>query len=186
MSSFFAAVEKADRAWKKFGAWLALFGSFLLMASVWLVVADVTGRYVFLKPIIGATESLTLALPYVAFLAMAYTLAQGGHVRVTLLFDRIPRTARLLVDNFTCLVALLFLGIITFYGSMFFWESFEVNEEMMAQIFLPAWVGKFSLPLGFAIFGVQFLLRLLMNFGRLSGDIKEEEVVSEELLAASS
>ena len=172
-------ITRLDAFWKKFGHKLANISCGILILASVLVVVDVFLRFVFRQPIPGATESLAIALPYVAFLSMSYALARGSHVRVTILFDRLPRKIRLWADNFTCLVAIAFLGILVSFGWLHFWESFIVNEEMMAQVFIPAWLGKFAMPLGIFFFFSQYLIRLFLNFGRLAGKITTEEVAEE-------
>ena len=179
MKDFADTLTGFDAFWKRFSHKLANISCGILILASVAVVIDVSLRVLFLQPIPGVTESLAIALPYVAFLSMSYALSRGTHVRVTILFDRLPRKIRLWADNFTCLVALAFLGILVSYGWLHFWESFMVNEEMMAQVFIPAWLGKFAMPLGIFFFFAQYLIRMFMNFGRLAGTITTEEVAEE-------
>lgn len=179
MKDFADTLTRFDAFWKRLGGKLANISCGILILASVSVVVDVTLRYVFRSPIHGATESLGIALPFVAFLSMSFALSRGSHVRVTILFDRLPRTLRLWADNFTCLVGIGFLGVLVYFGSLHFYESFVVNEEMMSQVYLPAWLGKFAMPLGFFFFFTQYLIRIFVNFERLAGRIEEEEVYKE-------
>ena len=159
--SFVDSVEKADRFWRKLGRVFAIFGGLAMIFLTFLVVVDVTLRYVFNKPIPGATEGTELILPYIVFLALSYTLAKGGHVRVSILLMRLDRGPRMVVELIDCIIGMAFFGALTYYAWIHFWESFRILEFMMAPVKLPWWVGKFSMPLGFFAIFVQFLLLAL-------------------------
>jgi len=70
--------------------WLAAF--FLFMIGL-LVLAQVFGRLVdFLIP--SADDFARLCLAASSFLALAFTLRRGGHIRVNLLIDRVEHLYR--------------------------------------------------------------------------------------------
>ena len=133
-----------------------------------LVVVDVAFRYMFNSPIPGATEGTELILPYIVFLALGYTLATGGHVRVTILLSRLGRISKQIAELIDSLIGMAFFGILTYFAWVHFWESFVILEFMMAPIKLPWWVGKFSMPMGFFVIFVQFLLNALKAGSRFS------------------
>ncbi|MFC2001824.1 TRAP transporter small permease subunit [Chloroflexota bacterium] len=181
MRNFATIILKVDAFWQRVGRTLAIIGSAVLIFATFLVVADVSGRYLFLHPIPGAVESMAIYLPYITFFSMAYALGLGRHVRVTLLFGRLPPKLRLSADSLACVLGIFFLSVLIYYSWRQFWYSAAVNEALTAQIYLPAWVGKFAMPVGLFAFLIQYLLRLLGNLGYLTGKIKVAENVTEQI-----
>lgn len=164
-------IQKADSFWRRVNRRAALISTVVLLVMMLLVVFDASGRSVLRMPIPGAVEGTGLLMSYIVFLALAYTLVIGGHVRVSLLLDRLPTHSRLGAEVFTCILGVAFFGILTYYSWMHFWESFVIREFMMAPIKLPWWVGKFGMPVGLFIMSVQFLLLLLGYLTKLvTGD----------------
>jgi len=154
-----AFMKEGDFFWRKLNKVLAIISGAATLALILLVVLDVSLRYLFDQPIPGGNESTELLLPYIVFLAMSYTLAAGGHVRVSIVLDRLPPRFRYAAEILDSVVGAAFFGILTYYAWLHFWESLIILEFMMAPIKLPWWVGKFAMPVGlFAIF-IQFILK---------------------------
>ena len=64
---------------------IQLFLGLLLIASVFLIVANATGRYVFLAPIIWAEEVLGYVLVWTVYLGSVLVTWDGGHLKMDLL-----------------------------------------------------------------------------------------------------
>jgi len=146
---------------------LTLTGAVLVFLTV-MIFVDVCLRFLFNAPLPASAESTELMMPYIAFGALAYTLASGTHIRITLLIDRMSRRGKASLEVVTSLFGFLFCAYLTYKGWIFFWESFAIREEMLAIIKLPWWAGKFALPLGMCFFTLRFLFNfILVLTGRL-------------------
>ncbi|MBA7657392.1 hypothetical protein ES703_65329 [subsurface metagenome] len=161
MRGLLGIIRKADGFWRRVNRVAAIISAVVLLGMMLLVVCDALGRSVLLMPIPGAVEGTGLLMPYIIFFAFAYTLVVGGHVRVSLLLDRLPARFQLRAEVLACIIGVAFFGILTYYGWIHFWESFVIREFMMAPIKLPWWVGKLAMPIGLFIMSVQFLFLLL-------------------------
>lgn len=153
--------------WERVGRVLSLIAGAVLLFVTLLIVADVLSRWLLGKSISGATESTELFLPYVVFFGFAYTLATGGHVRVTLIFGRLRGRLRLWAEILACVSGLFLCGPLLYFSWLHFWESFVIREYMEAAVKLPWWVGKLAMPTGLFVFFIQFLLLLGLNLARL-------------------
>ncbi|HEY0213963.1 MAG TPA: TRAP transporter small permease [Paenirhodobacter sp.] len=71
----------------------AVCGS-MLVAMMGLTVCDVIGRYVFGRPITGATELTEMMLVGVIFLGLTAVSLDRDHVAVDILTDRLPQWAQ--------------------------------------------------------------------------------------------
>ncbi len=77
-------------------AYSAIIATFVIMC---LTTADVLGRYVFNRPIIGAYEiTENYLMVSTVFLAVCYAYRGGSYIRVTFFLDRLPRQLRVAVN----------------------------------------------------------------------------------------
>jgi len=137
-----------------------------------MIVVDVFGRFVFNRPLPATVDMTELVMPYIIFICLAYTLATGGHVRVSLLLDRVPPRARAGFEIFVSIVGFVVFGLITTWAWFHFWHSFLIREQMLAPIYLPWFMGKLAMPIGCALFSIQFLIQLMQALSHISTKIK--------------
>ena len=128
-----------------------------------MIVTDVFLRFVFNHPLPASWEISEICMPFIVFFPFAHTLRIDGHVRVSLVKDRVPEKVRLGFDLFAQIVSFLICAILTYYSWGRFWESFKMDEEILAAIRLPWWVGKGAMPIGFGMFAIRYLLQILFG-----------------------
>lgn len=128
-----------------------------------LIVVDVFLRFVLNSPLPATWEMSEVGMPYIVFLAFAYTLTVDGHVRVTLVTRVLPEKAQLLSEVITNSLCLAICSVFAYWSWLRFWESFLMREEILAAIRIPWWIGKFAMPVGMATFAVRYLIRLIRN-----------------------
>ena len=116
-------------------------------AMMCLTTADAFGRY-FLQPIVGAYEIAEQYLMVaVVYLATSIAYKEGACIRVTFLFDRLPKRPRVViayfVQAFSALVCLLIvLGSFRHALKMF------NKRELMQTIDVIVWPAYFLVPIG--------------------------------------
>lgn len=135
-----------------------------LAGIVLMITADTFFRFVLLKPFPATVEISQLVEPYVIFLPMAFALASGSHVRVSLVTGRLAPRWAALADCLAFTLGFAFFAVMTYIGWITFWSSFVINETVLAAIVLYLWAGKFGMPLGMALITLecafQFVLAL--------------------------
>ena len=127
----------------------------LVLILMFIIVIEVIGRFLFNTPLKGGVEISTIVMTWILFLPLAYALVRGAHVRVTLIVMHLPPRFNLIVEILVSIVSLGFFGLITYVGWLQFWDSFSVGEIMPAPIWIPLWLAKLAIPLGFFLFFVQ-------------------------------
>jgi len=78
---------------------------FLLMV---MLLAEVLTRYILLSPLSIADEMGGYLLVSITFMGLAYTWKEKGHVRVTLIFSRLPAKVARPIRFFTLVLATAF------------------------------------------------------------------------------
>lgn len=139
--------------------------SWLCLATVLLCFATVYLRYVFDVGLIWLQESYIWTHAAAVMLGSAYSLMQGGFVRVDMLFNKLSERGRAWVDLLGSLVFLLpFVAMLTHSGWGFFSMSWKMGERSAFEGGLPAtWLLKGTLLLFVALIVVQALAMVLKS-----------------------
>lgn len=156
--NFIQRIEKASYRWNEA---LTPLSSIFILASMLLVVADVSGRYLLNKPIMGAVEIEQIMLAYIAFFALSYALTKKTHVRMRLILNMFPQRVQWAAEVFAGLAGIFLFVLLIWGGVEQFWRSWVVREIMPAAIKLPYWLAKLSLPVGAFLVTVQYIIYTL-------------------------
>ena len=138
------------------GAANAVSAAFVLLLMI-LVVADITGRYVFNRPVPMAYEFGSFMLVFIVFLALASTQRAGAHIRVEFVTLRLPPRARVLLDILAYCLGILVYATILWRGFGWAWTSWQVGDYVAGLINIPRYPSQFVVPLGAAILCLQFV-----------------------------
>lgn len=156
--------DKLEKWNRKFNSLLVYFSLLVLMGMSIMITVDVILRYFFNAPLPASVEISQLTEPYVILLPFAFALAKNQHVRVGILTLRLPAALSFASDLFAYFVDFILFAMFTWYAWQEFYYSYQIDEIMMAAIKLPWWVGKFAMPLGMAIAGLQCVVSALLAF----------------------
>ncbi len=85
------------------------------------------------------------------FLALAYALRAGGHIRVTLLTNRLPVPTRRMTEAAVTFLALVMSGYATWYMGLLLLESLEFGDRSAGMVSVPLWLPQAPVALGLAI-----------------------------------
>lgn len=147
------------------------FFGFLVVLLILLMVAEVTLRYGFNRPIMGVQDIDAAYFGAYYTMAGAYTLLVGGHVRVDIVHALFSPRGRAILDLVTFPFFLLFTGAMLWASWQFAmnatWiEAIGWNLEVdQSHLRLPLY------PLKWSIFIGAFLL-LLQGLAKLVRDLK--------------
>ena len=138
------------------GAANAVSAAFVLLLMI-LVVADITGRYVFNSPVPMAYEFGSFMLVFIVFLALASTQRAGAHIRVEFVTLRLPPRARACLDILAYGLGILVYATILWRGFGWAWTSWLVGDYVAGLINIPRYPSQFVVPLGAAVLCLQFI-----------------------------
>ena len=138
------------------GAANAVSAAFVLLLMI-LVVADITGRYVFNSPVPMAYEFGSFMLVFIVFLALASTQRAGAHIRVEFVTLRLPPRARTCLDILAYCLGILVYATILWRGFGWAYTSWQVGDYVAGLINIPRYPSQFVVPLGAAILCLQFV-----------------------------
>jgi TRAP-type C4-dicarboxylate transport system permease small subunit len=91
-----------------------------------------------------------------SFMALAYTLTRGGHIRVTLVLSLAGERFRHAADLF-CLALCGAIGAgATYYMASLTEQSFRFGDKSPGILAIPIWVGQAPMTAGLAIMTIAF------------------------------
>ncbi len=145
--------------------WIGHFVCYWSIIAVFVYYYEVLARHVFNSPTNWAHESMFLLFGMQYLVAGAFTLREDGHVRVDVLYSRLPRRARAFVDILTSIFFYLFCGALLWTGWVFTMDSIDVWEVSFTEWAIQYWPVKSTMAIG-------ALLILLQGLSKLTKDIR--------------
>lgn len=115
-----------------------------------------------------------------SFLALAYTLRSGGHIRVTLVTGLMPAKAQRVFEALALLVGLAMTAYATFYMFGLVLESIEFGDMTSGMVSIPLWVPQIPVLVGLAILTIALADELILV---LRGKAPTYEGQGENLLS---
>jgi len=136
--------------------WLAaLFMIGVLVMVLLSIVSRLAGFYV---P--GTDAYAGYAMAGAGFLALAHTLKQNEHIRVTLIIGKLTGGARRGMELWALSVAVLMSGALAWFSWRLVWQSHQFHDISTASDATPLWIPQ----LGFAIGSVVLFIAMVEEF----------------------
>lgn len=159
------------------------FGGFLAGAMMCMGVALVMGEIIlrtgFSRTLYVTEEYSGYLMAILTFCALGYTLRERGHIRMTFLHKVVTGRPRVYLDMACFIVGFLFCVTLTWYMSIFFWDSVVTGSRSMQISRTYLAVPQAFLPFGSSVIALQFVSEFLKSIQILRGDT-EGIVVAEE------
>jgi TRAP-type C4-dicarboxylate transport system permease small subunit len=141
-----------DKLYALSGALAALF----LLAIGILVIGQVAGRlFGFMIP--SADDFARLSMGASSFLALAYTMRRGAHIRVNLLIDRLPPGPARAAEIFCLLCGVLLLGFFSYYCIDSVRDGILFPDYTIGLIPIPKWIPQVGMAIGVILLFVSFV-----------------------------
>lgn len=166
---------------------LNLAAGLLLLALMFLTVADVVGRSVFGQSVLGTVDISTLLLVTIAFLGLASAEIDGKHVSVTLVEARFGHRNRMVLSGIRA-VLLLVLGSLIVWGmGEVLLSAYDRGETTNDILRLATWPAKLVLFLSFLLFFVMAVWKEVLEFRTFrSGEVPQDNEVDAAIERAHS
>ena len=162
-----------DAIYKAAGVLAAL----CLIAILVLIVMQMVARWTGLT-FVGAAAYAGYAMAASSFLAFAYALNHGSHIRVSLLLNAVPDRVRRLIDTWCFAIGAAVMWYFVWYCQRFVYWSWKFGDISQGQDATPLWIPQSTMLVGAVILAVALTdhLVLLLSGGdhRLKRDIVDQ------------
>lgn len=139
---------------------LDMVAAVAIFAMMALTCVDVFLRYFFRKPIPGTYEIVALLGAVAVSFAMAHTLANKGHVAVSLIVQMFPKRLQGIVESFISVFGIILFGLIT-WQSILYGIDCQRAGEVSLTLELPFYPIIYGVALGAAVVCLVLIVDLI-------------------------
>ena len=170
MTSLLCKVRRLlDLIYQTAGVLSAVFLFAILLIIVAQMVARATGI-----SFPGSTDYAGYMMAAASFMAFAYTLNKGGHVRVSILLGRLKGTRRYIAELLCHVLATAFTCILAWYAVAMVYWSYILGDVSQGQDATPLWIVQTPVAVGSVILALCFADNLISMLIR-----KHDNIVAE-------
>lgn len=134
----------------------------LVLASLAVLIFEITARYFFNAPTKWAHETSTFFFGAQFILGGAYCFYRGGMVNVEILHDRLSIRGRAILDLFLFIAPLVICIAMIWRGGYWFLDSVKINEHTQTVFGPPLYPLRGLIPLA----AFLLLMQLVAKFVR--------------------
>jgi TRAP-type C4-dicarboxylate transport system permease small subunit len=146
---------------------ILLVGGVGMLMSMFLGVADVVGTQILNVPVPGPRELTESTMVVIVFGALAYAQIRRAHIRVELIYLRMPPRVQAALDVLAGLCGVLFFGLLLWQAWNEALYSLQIREATVGLIRLPLYPARFVLVAGTALLVVRLILDLIADVPRI-------------------
>ena len=158
------AIDALNTAIGRWMSWLILFCTLISALAATL-------RYVFDWGSNALLEAQWFMFGLIFLFCAAWTLREGGHVRIDILSSRWSPKARVWINIIGTLLFLLPVCLLIAVDSWnFFWIAYQTREASPNPGGLAWWPLKFAIPTAFTLISLQGVSEMIKDAAALTGD----------------
>ncbi len=135
----------------------------MVLALMALIVAEVTLRYGFAAPTVWGTELSTFLFATYVLLGGGFALLNGDHVRMDVLYGRLPPRGRAALDVLTAPFALLYCCILLVEGGAMVVEAIATGRRHSTDWAPLLWPWLLALPVGASLVALQAVAHIVRD-----------------------
>ena len=157
----------------KINYWIGRAVSHFVLIIIAIILIEVVLRYVFNRPTMWAHETSEHLFAIFFLLGAAYTLAEGGHVRVDLFQRKLSIRGQAVLEVCTAPFFFLFVLLLLYQGGEMGWESVMMRERSQNPWAPYIFHVIAMLPVAAFLLFLQGLVQLIRNIRTIFSGVKQ-------------
>ncbi len=154
------AAGKIQRILDKITAGISWVGAGALVLMILIVVANVIGRYLLGKPVLGAVEMVGLLTVIVVFCVLAFTEAKGAHIVVDILVSRLHGRTKAILASIMSLLGAVFFIMMGWQGWDLMLSNLSPFVRTTGVLSIPFAPFMMIMAIGCVLFGLELLVHV--------------------------
>ncbi|MEZ2722044.1 TRAP transporter small permease [Paenalcaligenes hominis] len=131
-----------------------------------LVTLDVLLRNLNIDLIPASVEITEYMLMIATFIAAPWLLYQGGHIRIDVVVNVLPRSLQRLLGLLSNALGFFVCGVLAWQSWTVLQDSHHQGSVVFKELIFPEWWLSLPLLIGSALLTLEFLRRLFNDFSR--------------------
>lgn len=150
-----------------------------LLAILGIIVAQMACRWMGLQ-FPGSTAYAGYCMAASSFFALAYTLNNNAHIRVTLFIQGLGRQARRVADVWCLSVALFLSSYLAFYACKNVYISRLIHDISQGQDATPLWIPQMAVAVGSVVFALALADHLIRTLFKTDHSFDDDHPIEGE------
>lgn len=154
-----SALSAVDRFFFKIESFMGFIGGVVIFLIVMISTVNILGRWLFNMPVNGYIDWIEQFMAFFAFLGIAYTQREGGHIRMDMVVSKLKGRVFYVTELFTTTI-ILFLTLVLIYGSsLHFLRAYNLGDTSL-DIDLPTWPAKLVVPVALTFLALRLIIQI--------------------------
>lgn len=152
--------------------WCHLVSAFWVVVLALIIFVDVTGRFLFATPLLGATEIITNSVVSITFLQLPLAIYRGGMLSTTLILDAVKPNSQRYIRTIGNILGLLFFAATAYSSWQPFVDAWQIGEyEGEGSLRVPTYPVRLLLIITTAFAALVYLYLLYLDWtGQLEAE----------------
>jgi len=145
---------------------MVVMSTVLILGLTLIVGADITLRYVFLRPLGWVKEVSEYILVALGFLVAAWILKDDGHVKMDLLLNKVNPKVQTVMNIITSIMSALVVLIVTWFTLRVMADFYRTKLVTPSVLEPPKWILLIPIFVGSLLLAIQFIRRTFSFIAR--------------------
>lgn len=141
---------------------LGILGAGALVVIFFLIGAEIVSRTLFSQSLSFAWEYSSYLLSTLIFCGLGWTLRTGGHIRVTMLLEVLPRKHALMADIAGAVLGTILAVLLAWAMIALCIQSYIDGTQSLLSWGTPLFIPQIPIAMGAVGFALQMALRVLL------------------------
>lgn len=138
---------------------MVMISAVFLLGLTFIVGADITLRYLFLRPLGWVKEISEYILVVLGFLVAAWILKDDGHVKMDLVLTKVSPKAQTLMNIVTSTISTIVVLVITWFSVRVTLQFYQTKLVAPTVLEPQKWILLTPIFLGALLLAIQFVRR---------------------------
>lgn len=138
---------------------MVVISTVLILGLTLIVGADITLRYVFLRPLGWVKEVSEYILVALGFLVAAWILKDDGHVKMDLLLTKVSPKTQTMMNLITSILSIFVVLIVTWFSLRVIIDFYRTKLVTPSVLEPQKWVLLIPIFVGSLLLAIQFIRR---------------------------
>jgi C4-dicarboxylate transporter DctQ subunit len=160
------ALTKFGKIFDQINSIMVVVSTILILGLTFIVGADITLRYVFLRPLGWVKEVSEYILVALGFLVAAWILKDDGHVKMDLVLNKVSPKAQAVMNIITSIISTVVVLIVAWFTVRVMADFYRTKLVTPSVLEPPKWVLLIPIFVGSLLLAIQFIRRTFSFLGR--------------------